>query len=292
MTSLSSIAPAKINLSLCITGKRDDGYHLLDSTVSFAEWGDEVTVTPSDALLFDMSGTFADVAGGDDDNLALRAARMLQEQHAITKGAQIRLVKHIPVGAGLGGGSSDAAATLKLLNELWELDLSLEELCEIGVTLGADVPACLYGVPLRMRGIGEKIDVLPAHPNIPMLLVNPKKALPTAIVYQSYASDPAKSDALNSALWQQGVSDIRTFFQIIDGAKNHLQRSAIANMTEIAEMLLQLEHLPGARFTTLCGSGASCMALFETDEQCQSARERTAKSHPRWWLQVTHLKGE
>lgn len=173
---IREFAPAKVNLTLRVGRARADGFHPLDSLVVFADWGDEIRVADSAAFLLSMSGEPSRRLAGGSDNLVMRAAIALQRAAGIDRAARIHLAKSIPVEAGLGGGSADAAATLRGLNRLWGLGWPLDRLAELALDLGSDVPACLYSTPLRMRGIGEWIELVEIGPGLPAVIANP--ALP------------------------------------------------------------------------------------------------------------------
>ena len=160
---ITSLAPAKINLFLHVTGKRADGYHFLESLVVFADYGDDISVEQADGLRLEISGPFARDIDAGPDNLVLKAARLLQQECGARPGARIHLIKRLPVASGIGGGSSDAATTLKLLNRLWRLDITDERLAKLGLSLGADVPVCLLEKPALMRGIGEELQEVVRH---------------------------------------------------------------------------------------------------------------------------------
>lgn len=292
---LHVLAPAKINLSLAITGKRDDGYHLLDSFVTFADWGDELVVllnenTPQIILL--VTGDFADQCGDVEENLAYRAALLMREKFSrdynTSQGCSIKIEKNIPVGAGLGGGSSDAAAVMKALNRLWNINASIEELASIGVQLGADVPACLYAKPLRMQGIGNEITLLLAHPPLHALLLNPQKHLSTGRVYQSLHIITHNADIPEL----QYTNDIDSFLSMLATSPQDMESAAISLMPAIADILAILKHQDGCAVSRLCGSGATCMGLFKTKEKRDAASKALQKEHPEYWnkeIEITDL---
>lgn len=260
------VAPAKLNLYLHITGKRADGYHLLESLVVFTNLQDVLTIASADTLSLEVTGEFASDAG-QADNLVLRAARLLQQETGTNHGARITLEKNIPVGAGLGGGSSDAATTLKGLNELWQLKVSDTKLREIGLKLGADVPMCLYGKKLIARGIGEVIkpyegDLLAPY----VVLVHPRIPLLTAQVY-------AMLDSI------RGV-----------GERNDLQRAAIAASPVVGEVLLAMETaLPRPALVRMTGSGACCFALFDDADHAATYAAQLRAEHSTWWIRSSAI---
>lgn len=275
-------APAKLNLYLHILGDRADGYHELETLVVFTELADIVEAGPAETLSLAVKGPFAHLAGNIDDNLVLRAARALDAN----KGAAITLTKNIPAGAGLGGGSADAAAALKLLNELWALELPPAELARIAATLGADIAMCLASRPTIARGIGDRLTSLASSlPPLAVLLVYPNKPLPTAKVYGAFTQEtaPPPPDLARMA-------SVKECFMALGGTRNQLQRTAITLMPEIAEVLLALGTLSQRpELTRMTGSGSACFALFADPEKANGAAEDIRARHPEWWVEVTRL---
>lgn len=273
---IREFAPAKVNLTLRAGRARPDGYHPLDSLVVFADWGDEIRVADSPAFLLSMSGEASRRLNAGHDNLVLRAAMALQRAAGIAACARIHLHKEIPVEAGLGGGSADAAATLRALNRLWQLDWPLDRLARLALDLGADVPACVYSRPLRMRGIGEWIELADGVPDVPAVIVNPGVSVPTGPVFAAFdAGDPAP---LTEGSWLEG--------DLVDwllGQTNDLETSAIAREGAIGDTLDWLHARPGALLARMSGSGASCFALFETMGQARAA----AAAYPAFAQAVT-----
>lgn len=280
-------ASAKLNLYLHLTAKRDDGYHELDSLVVFTELADELSVAPADALSLTVSGEFAGSAGQVDTNLVLRAARALAAKAPTKLGAAITLTKNIPVGAGLGGGSADAAATLRGLNQFWNLGLSQQDLRYIGKTIGADVAMCLDSMPAIARGIGDELTpVLPPPPAMHALLVHPRVPLLTKDVYAAARlGDPAVE-------WTAPkTGDAATFIASLSETRNHLQRPAIACNSLVAQVLLALETLqPAPDFVRMSGSGACCFALYADGEVAKRAHDNLVHQHPEWWVALTRVK--
>src|SRR5437764_2550819 len=209
--AVADFAPAKVNLYLHVTGRRADGYHLLDSLIAFADVGDRLRAEPAESLSLVIDGPEAgDLAAVGDDNLVLRAARLLADRAGITAGAALHLDKHLPVAAGIGGGSSDAAAALLGLKRMWRISLEDDALCALGASLGADLPACLYRRAVWVGGIGERLEPAGALPEAGILLVNPRRTLPTAAVFAArrdpfgdagrFAPMPSTAAALAHAL--------------------------------------------------------------------------------------------
>lgn len=261
-------APAKLNLTLHVTGRRPDGYHLLDSLVVFLAVGDVVTVAPG-PLSLALTGPFAaGLAKNDPDNLCLRAARLAGREAAIT------LEKNLPLASGIGGGSADAAAVLRALDARPE-----------GVeTLGADLPVCMLGRPARMRGLGEILDPLPALPPLHLLLVNPGRALATPAVFGALArrDNPAMPEP------PPAFADAEALIRFVARCRNDLEPPAIALLPEIADCLAALREA-GARLARMSGSGATCFGIFDSAAGARAAGDRIRAARPGWWLAASGL---
>jgi 4-diphosphocytidyl-2-C-methyl-D-erythritol kinase len=277
--TVSAFAPAKINLYLHVLGRRADGYHRLDSLVAFADIGDRVTVRPADSLTLTVGGPeAAALAGLGEDNLVMRAARLLAAPAGIGAGAALHLEKQLPAAAGIGGGSSDAAAALRALAALWEVPLGEPELMALALQLGADVPACLAGRPVWVGGIGEEIMRAGALPEAGIVLANPRRPLPTAAVFQRYRGpyrvadrfDPVPSDAAGLAV-------------VLASRHNDLTEAARELVPEIGAALDRLAALPGALLARMSGSGATCFALFADRAAALAAGKTLALAEPLWW---------
>jgi 4-diphosphocytidyl-2-C-methyl-D-erythritol kinase len=264
------LAPAKVNLALHVTGRRSDGYHLLDSLVVFPRLGDRLRVAPSPALTLAVEGPFAEAVPGDD-NLVLRAARLFGGG----RGAALTLDKRLPVASGIGGGSADAAATLRLLARLWGLPLPPGEAL---LALGADVPVCLGGVGCRMRGIGEELDPV-ALPPFWLVLANPGVPLATGAVFAGLggrfgaplAAPPTFADAAELARW-------------LSEQRNDLESPAAALAPAISETLAALGAQPGCLIARMSGSGATCFGLFAEAGRAEAASIGLGRFHPDWWV--------
>ena len=283
------LAPAKINLYLHITHRRLDGYHLIDSLFVFTQFGDSVTITPASSLSFSIEGQFAAALSTEsiENNLLYRAATLLQKKYSISAGAHIHLSKNIPVAAGLGGGSMDAAAVLKGLNALWDLRLGDTTLAELGLLLGADVPACLYQKPALVSGIGEVLKpVSLALPPTPIMLIKPPCSLSTQTVFSHYAQSgkPFSLHAINP------TGSPEDFFEILKQNKNDLQESAISLMPEIGEILEQLQHASGCLLSKMSGSGPACFGIFSTQTQLQAAKQVLETRFPAHWITATSVR--
>src|SRR3990167_5426233 len=238
------IAPAKLNLFLHITGRRNDGYHLLESLFVFTAFGDVISITPAATLSLTIDGPFQSQLKNEsiENNVAYRAALLLKNKYAVAQGAKIILTKNIPVGAGLGGGSSDAAAILKGLNQLWELKLSVDTLCEIGLSLGADIPACIVEKPAMVSGIGEIIKPIAIPSALSILLVNPIISLSTQTVFQTYKNSHVPFSSLMN--FNSDYSQQSSLLYFLSHCRNDLEPAAIQLQPEIQSILTLLKQQP------------------------------------------------
>lgn len=284
MAEQTRFAAAKLNLYLHCTGRRDDGFHLLDSLVAFASVGDEITVAPANALSLTIGGPFAPQLAGDPrDNLAWRAATLLAGRLERPADVAISLTKNLPVASGIGGGSSDAAACLNALAALWHChDRAL--LTHIGAALGSDVPACLAAWPGWLGDIGDQVDDSGAVPACGVLLVNPGIALPTASVYRAFKGpySPAARFPI--------PDDPRDFADMLAMRRNDLTDTAIALVPEIALVLDRLARIETSLLARMSGSGATCFALFATRNEADAAASQLREEFPRWWIAPATLR--
>lgn len=288
---VSVLAPAKVNLTLHVTGRRDDGYHLLDSLVVFAGIHDRVTVEPGDGVLsLAVTGPYAAVLGDDPmggDNIVLRAARALAEATGVAANAKITLHKALPVAAGIGGGSADAAAALLGLCRLWGVGLPSAQMYALAARLGADVPVCLRGRATLMSGVGETLADAPPLPAAWLVLANPGVPLSTPAVFKARSgafSDPAP---LNEA-----PRDAGALAAALAARRNDLTAAAISLAPEIGTTLATLGALPGCLLARMSGSGATCWGLFETEYAATSACRALRADHPLWWSEAAPLLSE
>jgi 4-diphosphocytidyl-2-C-methyl-D-erythritol kinase len=269
------LARAKVNLWLRVVGRRADGYHLLDSLVAFTDLADSLDAAPSDALSLAVDGPGAPSLGRDTDNLVLKAARLLAARARVAPRAAIRLTKRIPVAAGLGGGSADAAAALRALADLWGVALPVEELFDQAATLGADVPMCLAGRAALASGVGEKLMPVPPLPACGLLLVNPGKALATGDVFAARRGDFSQPQPLAHP-W----SDLASLVEALAARGNDLTAAATALCPPIGEVLAFLHQSSGVRYAAMSGSGATCFALYDTPT---GAKRVAVKLPAGWW---------
>ncbi|MDC9808121.1 4-(cytidine 5'-diphospho)-2-C-methyl-D-erythritol kinase [Rhizobium binxianense] len=276
-------ARAKINLALHVTGQRADGYHLLDMLVTFADCGDRLGFLPSQADTFTLSGRFGETLAGDGGtNLVLRARDLLREAvGALAFPVHIHLQKNLPIASGIGGGSADAAATLRGLMRLWGMSLPASALANLSLRLGADVPMCLESRPLIARGIGEKIEAVPALPAFAMVLANPLKGVSTPEVFRRLAAK--NNPALNLASNLAGTAD---WLAAIGIARNDLEPPARELVPEISAISAMLQ-ARGALLTRMSGSGATCFGIFATMAAAQEAVAALHGEQPDWYFQAT-----
>jgi 4-diphosphocytidyl-2-C-methyl-D-erythritol kinase len=275
-------APAKVNLTLRILGRRADGYHELDSVVAFASVGDVLRFTPGHAATLAVSGPTARAAGKVADNLVLKAALALAERiEGLTLG-HFALSKRLPVAAGLGGGSADAAAALRVLARVNRIAFDDARLFEAALATGADVPVCLDPRARRMRGIGEVLCEPLDLSSMPAVLINPGAALATKDVFAALNA-PSVGRATQLVSPDKGLLD-----EIIEGG-NDLEAAAIELAPVIADVLGVLRAQPGCRLARMSGSGASCFALFDSKGAASTAGRKLRIRYPSWWSRATRL---
>ncbi|MGB8818077.1 MAG: 4-(cytidine 5'-diphospho)-2-C-methyl-D-erythritol kinase [Rhizobiaceae bacterium] len=310
-------APAKINLALHVTGQRPDGYHLIESLVVFADVGDGISTRASDSDRLTFSGPFGAALESDTGTNLVIMARDAIRAHAGSAHCPpvaIHLTKNLPLASGIGGGSADAAATLKGLNEHWQLGLTIDELCAIGLQLGADVPMCLHGKPLIAKGIGEIIEPLDGFPELHLLLVNPGVGVSTPEIFKALAKNDNEGLPLSPFL-QRGAGRVRggetrelKEIPPSSGAARHLLPTEVAGRSEVPAIVNFLRttrndleaparalcpaigdvpdalYRSGAKFARMSGSGATCFGIFEDQDSKASAKAAIADAHPKWWI--------
>jgi len=271
-------APAKLNLSLQIVGRRADGYHLLDGLVAFADIGDVVTAQAADTTQLAIEGRFASGLSAGPDNLVQRAAAALAAVAPTPRGAALRLVKYLPVASGIGGGAADAAAALRALQLLWRIDLPPSQLHAIAARLGADVPMCLASQPCWIAGVGDVLDKLPELPEAGLILANPGIPLATPSVFKR------RSGAFSASKRFAIPATAAALAQALAATDNDLAEAAEACVPEIAALRRQLACLPGALLARMSGSGATCFALFESRAAAETALAPLKAAIPAgWW---------
>jgi 4-diphosphocytidyl-2-C-methyl-D-erythritol kinase len=267
---LTEIAYAKINLALHVRKRRDDGYHELETLFAFADAGDVLTAEPAETLTLEIVGPFSTGLSAGEDNLVMRAATALQTSG---QGAHLILQKNLPIASGIGGGSADAAAALRVLSRLWSVNI---DLIPIAASLGADVPACVHSQTIWGEGVGDVLKPFNVEDigGTPMLLVNPGIACPTGPMFAAW--DGVDRGALNPNNWAN--------------ARNDLQPPAIALFPKIAEVLAALQQQDGVRVARMSGSGATCFALFESTALRDNACAEIVQKHPHYWTLKAALR--
>jgi 4-diphosphocytidyl-2-C-methyl-D-erythritol kinase len=274
---MDETAYAKLNLALHVRGREPDGYHRLETIFAFTEHGDRLSVAPSEDIGLEVTGPFADAIGPAGDNLVTRAARALRERFAVKAGARIKLDKRLPVASGIGGGSADAAAALRLLSRFWRLAPNPETLHEIAATLGADVPACLASRTAFGKGKGDQLyPVETPLRGAPVLLVNPRVAVPTGPVFRAW--EGADGGPLGRAATLDGLRV----------ARNDLEPPARLTAPVIGKVLEALQAQTGVQLARMSGSGATCFAIFGSEGERDQAAAELADTG--WWCLATRLR--
>ncbi len=274
----SEIACAKINLALHVRKRLANGYHDIETVFAFLDHGDLLSVEPRDEITLSITGPFAKCLS-DKDNLVLDAARLLAAQTGKAVGASISLDKRLPVASGIGGGSADAAATLRLLNRYWDAGLSLSELAELSAPLGADVPACVVNRTCTGKGIGQDLAPLDngALAGYSVLLVNPLVPVSTASIFRDWDG------------FDQGALPAGSLLDILLSGRNDLQGPAERLAPAISDILSNLNET-GALVSRMSGSGATCFALYETERQAEDAKKMISAELPDSWTMIGGLK--
>ncbi len=287
-------APAKINLFLHVGAVDDDGYHPVASLMSFADVGDRLSLTPADKFSFGVEGDFAAALAGEDlsDNLVWRAAnRLLAVACAPPPPLRLTLDKALPVAAGLGGGSSDAGAALKLLRDVLGLGVDDAELLAIAADLGADGPACLVARPVIGEGRGDRLSLAPAMPPLPAVLVNPRRACSTGQVYRGFDTLAPGAGAANLPPLAQSYDSVADVVTLLAACRNDLEPPALNVCPEIAEVLDALRAAPQTRLGRLSGSGATCFGLCDTFGEAEALAAALSHGRPDWWTRACRLGG-
>ena len=272
------MAFAKINLDLRVCGRRADGYHELDSIVVFANIGDSLSFSPADQLTLTIDGPFGNELSCRDDNLVLLAARALAEMADREALAHIHLEKRLPIAAGIGGGSADAAATLRGLTRLWNLPFDASDLHALATKLGADVPVCLRSQTTRMQGIGDILTPVSSKANLPLVLVNPGRPVATSNVFQ------ALETISGARTWSLDGTTGRDFRGHLEASVNDLEPAAVQIEPVIKMTLDAISIEPGCTFARMSGSGATCFGVFDNLGSRNLAVSRLKVSHPGWWV--------
>ena len=286
MMSVTVDAWAKVNLSLHVIGRRADGFHLLDSLIAFAAIGDTVVAMPADGFSLVVEGPTAALLPGGEVNIVEKAARRLADLAGIPANAHLRLVKRLPVAAGIGGGSADAAAALKALLGLWRLDLPAEVLSALALGLGADVPVCLAGRATTLSGIGEGVAPAPALPPAWLVLVNPMQACSTPAVFKARQGPFSQARPLTAA-----PADAAALAAALAERRNDLTEAAISLVPAVGEALALIAAESGCLLARMSGSGATCFGLFATQKLATEAATKLQLTRPGWWVAPAELLG-
>ena len=293
MAVLSDEARAKVNLTLRVNGRRTDGYHDLESVVAFADCADRLTLTPGSDLNLKMSGPLAQACGERSDNLVLKAARLLAERVPDLKAGSFTLDKVLPVAAGIGGGSADAAAALRLLAQLNGLALDDPRIIEVAQLTGADVPVCVASQACVMTGVGETLQPLNL-PKMPCVMVNPCVPVATKDVFGALGLRigdllVGAADVLLQDRWPEEKASLEDWVEALAASSNDLEAPAMRIEPVIGEVISALSATTGAWLARMSGSGATCFAIYENTAEAQRAAEKIRRDHPVWWVHAGTL---
>ena len=279
---LEEKASAKVNLCLQIVGQKSGGFHLLDSIVGFTEFGDHLSFKKSDELELTAKGAFSDQIPVDKSNLILKAAEFLRTINNIKTGAHITLSKNLPPSAGLGGGSSDAAATIRGLSRLWGTDLpEIDDLMKIG----SDLPVCIHQKTQHMKGFGEVLEEINTFPNLPILLVNPLKKVSTQTVFRMLKNKKNPPLSKYEKLFQAKKDWINWLLL----QRNDLMEPAVKVAPVISDVLRLISKQISVEKVSMSGSGATCFGIFENKQDCDLAMKRVRLERPDWWSVSTEI---
>jgi 4-diphosphocytidyl-2-C-methyl-D-erythritol kinase len=280
-------APAKVNLTLRVIGRRRDGYHNLESLVAFAGVGDRLEFVPGGPLALEVTGPFAAIVGSPAGNLVLKAARALELLSAGLVLGRFALTKELPVAAGLGGGSADAAAALRLIARANGLARDDARLMAAARATGADVPVCVDPRPRVMGGIGEVLSQPLDLPALPAVLVNPGVALATKDVFAAFAAAPRRSGFDVNIV--RSIAATAAVIDALAGATNDLEPAAMSLCPPVADVLAALRATPGCRLARMSGSGATCFGLYASEGEAATAAQAVAQAHRDWWVRASVL---
>jgi len=273
MNPIRETAFAKINLALHVRGKRADGFHDIETIFCFADSGDILTGKQSDHLALDISGVFADRLSATD-NLVLEAAEILRKYCKLSEGAELKLEKRLPVASGIGGGSADAAAALRLLNRLWGCGLTLEQLASLATQLGADVPACVYSRTIQGTGTGTQLEIIEDEKlkGMPLLLINPLQGVSTADVFGEWSG------------FDDGALPRGNILDVAKASLNGLQAPATKLCGSIQQIIEKLNTISAPILVRMSGSGATCFGLYQSESDRDAAYQALLADCPDWWL--------
>ena len=285
--SVCEAARAKVNLTLHIKGKRADGYHELESLVVFADVCDELAFSPASEDSLSLEGPFAGLVDGE--NLVLKAKRAVASWLGLTISGDFRLKKNIPVAAGLGGGSSDAAAAIRALLKVYDRDENTQTFIRQSAAIGADVPVCLQNSAAWMCGLGERVTPLPGLTPLPALLVNPRIKLSTAAVFKTLNAKPLQPEEAGPPPSFPGWRNPRAAALWVSEGRNDLEAPAIALEPAVKKVHDALRRLDGCMLSRLSGSGPTCFGIFLSRDAAAEAASEMRRSYPNWWAQATTL---
>lgn len=293
MPALTEEGRAKVNLSLRVVGRRADGYHDLESVVAFADCADRLTLEPSGELKLTTTGPLAAACGDTADNLVLKAAALLAEAVPGLKLGAFALDKVLPVAAGIGGGSADAAAALRLLARLNDLSLDDPRLQKVALATGADVPVCLLSSACDMTGVGEQLLPL-ALPSMPCVMVNPRVPVATKDVFQALGLRNGEllvgvTDVIRAPAWPEEGASVTDWVEVLEDVANDLEAPAMRIEPVIGEVLEALRNSAGVKLARMSGSGATCFAIYGAPAEAHAAAERIRRDHPGWWVHAGTL---
>ncbi len=286
--ALSVIAPAKINLFLHVVGRRHDGLHLIQSLFAFASFGDRLTVSADRELKLELEGPFShNLEAGN--NLVLKAAAALaQAANLDNPGAKIQLCKNLPVAAGSGGGSADAAAALHALQDIWQVQTTNHEVLQLALELGADVPACYVGQPVIVSGIGEEMMPYEHLPNVPLVVVNPGRKMSTHNVFAAFREQAQTfSKRMPASLIRDGID----IWDLLSRTRNDLEIVVSRLAPRVKNCLQAISKTSQCRLARMSGSGACCFGLYDDQQSARLAAEEIKSLYPSWWVQMGHIQG-
>jgi 4-diphosphocytidyl-2-C-methyl-D-erythritol kinase len=291
--ALADNARAKVNLTLRVVGRRVDGYHDLESVVAFADCADALSLEPGADLRLSTTGPRALECGETSDNLVIKAARLLGERVADMRFGAFALDKQLPVAAGIGGGSADAAAALRLLAQLNDLALDDPRIIAVARLTGADVPVCLESRACVMTGVGDNLLPL-SMPRLPCVMVNPRVAVATKDVFRELGLRNGElrvgaADVLQAPAWPEDDASIDEWIEALNAGTNDLEAPARKIEPVIGDVLTALENAQGVRLARMSGSGATCFAIFDNDADAQHAAQAILAAHPKWWVHAGAL---
>ncbi|MBR0777496.1 4-(cytidine 5'-diphospho)-2-C-methyl-D-erythritol kinase [Bradyrhizobium diazoefficiens] len=293
MPALTEEGRAKVNLSLRVVGRRTDGYHDLESVVAFADCADRLTLEPGGELKLATTGPLAAACGDAADNLVFKAAKLLGDAVPNLKLGAFALDKVLPVAAGIGGGSADAAAALRLLARLNDLSLDDPRLQKVALATGADVPVCLFSRACDMTGVGEQLLPL-ALPSMPCVMVNPRVPVATKDVFQALGLRNGEllvgvTDVLKAPAWPEAGASIADWVEVLEQVPNDLEAPAMRIEPVIGNVLAALRASAGVRLARMSGSGATCFAIFGAAAEAHDAADAIRRDHPGWWVHAGTL---